>query len=545
VACGVPVNVPVTASRRTVESQRFFQERLALLYAVGFVLSGAFLLGIVLVRGFLGEGIAGELVEPSRWFHVAATVGAGALWWFLARKRREPPVLELSDWGGMLVMLGLLDLTAGLFEVQTVATFNLVLTTGTGLVLRAVLVPSTAGRTLLLGLIASAFAIGIFTLTALGPGWPVAQRSLEDWPFRFQLVSASLWLGSLVATATIASRVIYNLRREVRVAQKLGQYVVRAKLGEGGMGIVYRATHAMLRRETALKLLPPDRVDSAALRRFEREVVQTARLRHPNTVAIYDYGRTPDGVFYYAMEYLEGLTLSQLVSREGPLPPGRVVALLAQVCASLEEAHAAGLVHRDIKPANIMVVGHTAAYDLVKVLDFGLVKTTAAIDLYPSQSNFDKVVGTPLYIAPEAITHPDAVDARSDLYAVAAVGYFMLAGRNVFEGNSVIEICAAHLHDQPSPVREQLGHAVPADLEALLLRGLAKAPTGRPESAAAFRDALLRCNVPAWTEADARAWWQAYDAEPESQPDAAPPEISSPSSEAPTIAVLRLPASAE
>jgi eukaryotic-like serine/threonine-protein kinase len=534
----------VKTSHRTEESARFFQERLVRMYAVGLALSGAFLLGIVIVRGLIGGGIEGELGKPSRWFHIAATLVAAGLWWLLSQKKLGYRALQVADLGGVLVILLLLNLAAGLLEVRTVATFSLVLTTGIGLVLRAVMVPSTAGRTLLLGLVASAVVIAIFTFSEVSPDWPVMQRNLKDWRFRFQLVSAGLWLGALVAIATIASREIYNLRREVRVAQKLGQYVVRAKIGEGGMGIVYRATHAMLRRETALKLLPPDRVDGSALRRFEREVVQTARLRHPNTVAIYDYGRTPDGVFYYAMEYLQGLTLGQLVEREGPLPPGRVVRLLAQVCASLEEAHAAGLVHRDIKPANIMVVGHTAAYDLVKVLDFGLVKTSATIDLSPSQSNFDRVMGTPLYIAPEAITQPEAVDARSDLYAVAAVGYFMLAGRNVFEGNSVIAICAAHLHDQPSPLREQLGRAVPADLEALLMRGLAKKPGDRPDSAAAFREALLRCNVPPWTESDARAWWHAYS-ELESRPDSAPPEISDPSPGVPTITVLRTPASVE
>jgi serine/threonine-protein kinase len=310
-----------------------------------------------------------------------------------------------------------------------------------------------------------------------------------------------------VAVATVASQVIYRLRSEVRAARQLGQYVLGEKVGEGGMGIVYRATHALLRRETALKLLPPDRVDPATIRRFEREVVETARLRHPNTVAIYDYGRTPDGVFYYAMEYLDGFDLGELIAAEGPLPPGRVVGLLAQVLASLEEAHAIGLVHRDIKPANVMVVGNTGAYDLVKVLDFGLVKSEAPLDGGTSLTDVGRLTGTPLYMAPEAIVHPEAAEPRSDLYAAAAVGYFMLTGQHVFTGGSMVELLAAHLHRPPPPMRERLGREVPLELEALLLRGLSKAPADRPPSAAAFRDALSRCDVPPWTQEDARAWW--------------------------------------
>jgi serine/threonine-protein kinase len=373
-----------------------------------------------------------------------------------------------------------------------------------------VVVPSSARRTLLLGVGAAAVATAIFFLSAFHPAWPVAQRGGADFPLPYQLTSFFLWMGALVATAAVASRTIYNLRREVRAARKLGQYVLGEKLGEGGMGLVHRATHALLRRETALKLLPPDRVEPGAIRRFEREVVETARLRHPNTVAIYDYGRTPDGIFYYAMEYLDGLTLGELVTRDGPLPAGRVVWLLSQVCASLDEAHSMGLVHRDIKPANVMVVGNVAAWDLVKVLDFGLVKSLAPIDGGASLTRADQLTGTPLYMAPEAIRDPTAAEPRSDVYAVAALGYYLLAGRHVFERRSIVEVCAAHLHETPPPIRERSGVVVPADLEAVVMRGLAKSPADRPQSAAALREALLRSDVPPWTSDDARAWWRTH-----------------------------------
>jgi serine/threonine-protein kinase len=488
------------------EARSFYQQRLALTYLVGFSLSAAFLVGNV-IAGIVTEG---DPLAPltSRSFHIAATAILAAMWWALARRKVPFAWLELSDTAVVLFLSLLLDLNAGLYPIRTAAVFNLALVTGLVAVVRAVVVPSTATRTLALGLIGAAVAYAIFFLSAFHPAWPVAQRSDPEWPMAYQLASFTLWLGAWIAIATVASRVIYRLRREVRAARRLGQYVLGDKLGEGGMGLVYRATHSMLQRETALKLLPPDRVDVATIRRFECEVVLTARLRHPNTVAVYDYGRTPDGVFYYAMEYLDGVTIGELVEREGALPPGRVVWLLSQVCASLDEAHSMRLVHRDIKPANVMVTGNTAAYDHVKVLDFGLVKRLGRHDGRISLTKTDQITGTPLYMAPEVISLPEAADARSDLYAVAAIGYFMLAGRHVFEAPSSIEQLADHLHSRPVPLRERLGPWFPADLDALILSGLAKSPSDRPPSAAAFREALLRCDVPQWTQEDARAWWR-------------------------------------
>jgi eukaryotic-like serine/threonine-protein kinase len=497
----------VSATTQSEDARQFYQQRLALTYQVGFGLSLAFLIGNFVAR----VADRGQAVDtPSRIFHVLATILLAAIWWTLRHRKLRCEVLDVIDTGVVLVLSVLLNINAGLYVNRIVSIYNLALVTGLVAVVRAVVVPSTATRTLALGVIAGALAFSIFLLSAFHPAWPVVQRGAENWPMPYQLTAFVLWVGALVAVATVASRAIYHLRREVRAARKLGQYVLGDKLGEGGMGIVYRAQHALLRRETAIKLLPPDRVDPATIRRFEREVVETARLRHPSTVAIYDYGRTPDGVFYYAMEYLDGLTLGELVEREGPLPPGRVVWLLSQVCASLDEAHSTGLVHRDIKPANVMVVGHTAAYDLAKVLDFGLVKSQAPLDGGASLTNADHVTGTPLYMAPEVITDPDSSDARSDLYAVAAVGYYLLTGHHVFEGSSPIEIYAAHLHTAPAPLHQRLGREVPEDLEAVIVRGLAKSPADRPPNAGAFRAALLRCDVPRWTEDDARAWWRTH-----------------------------------
>ncbi len=474
---------------------------------IGFLLCLAFLVGVVGVRGLLGGTLLAELRSPSRWFHFVATLITGGIWLVLRGKPLRHGTLETFDSAGILGLSLLLHLNSSLFPIRTVAVFNLVLTTGTAAVLRAVLVPSTARRTLSLGVIAGSSAVVVFLASGLHPSWPVRQAGPADWPLEYQLISLVMWLGSLLATATVASRIIYGLRREVHEARKLGQYTLGAKIGEGGMGVVYRATHGMLRRETALKLLPPDRIDAQSVRRFEREVVATARLQHPNTVAIFDYGRAPDGVFYYAMEYLDGLTVDELVEHEGPLPAGRAIWLLSQVCASLDEAHSLGLVHRDIKPANIMVIGHTAAYDHVKVLDFGLVKALAA-ELGTTESQSNELTGTPLYMAPECIARADGAEPRSDLYAVAAVGYFMLTGKHVFEGKSVLEICADHLHTAPVPVQQRVGRPVPPALEAVIMQGLAKTPSDRPASAAAFREALAACAVEPWSEEQARNWWQ-------------------------------------
>ena len=310
-------------------------------------------------------------------------------------------------------------------------------------------------------------------------------------------------------TCTVISRVIFGLRAEVREARRFGQYVLEHKLGEGAMGVVYRATHAMLRRPAAIKLLLPDRASELDLARFEREVQLTSRLVHPNTISIFDYGRTAEGVFYYVMEYLDGLDLQRLVDQYGPLDPVRAIHILAQISGALTEAHALGLIHRDIKPANVVLTDRPDEPDVVKVVDFGLVKRFGG-GLDESAAG-DSITGTPLYMAPEAISQPDTVDGRSDLYAVGAVAYFLLTGQHVFQAASVLEVCSKHMLEAPVPPSRRLGKALPADLEAIVLACLAKDRKDRPASAAALRTALLACadaerdDLPA-----ARAWWKAF-----------------------------------
>jgi serine/threonine-protein kinase len=271
------------------------------------------------------------------------------------------------------------------------------------------------------------------------------------------------------------------------------------------MGVVYKASHALLRRPAAIKLLHPERAGEQNLKRFEREVQLTSTLTHPNTIGIYDFGRTAEGTFYYAMEYVDGFDLQTLVERDGPQDPARVAHLLAQLAGALREAHGVGLIHRDVKPANIMLCERGGMADVVKVLDFGLIKGLGRQG-DPAQSEIPRIVGTPLYLSPEALTAPDRVDARSDLYAVGAVGYFLLTGVPPFSGNNLLEVCGHHLHSNPVPPSERLGAPIPRQLEALILSCLAKSPERRPASAASLQAALLRCAV-AWTEERAARWW--------------------------------------
>jgi serine/threonine-protein kinase len=331
-------------------------------------------------------------------------------------------------------------------------------------------------------------------------------------------IAAAGVLASLLGLATVTSlRTISRLRRQV---EKVGPYRLVARLGRGAMGVVWEARHALLRRPTAVKLLAPGTEGERALARFEREVQLTAGLTHPSTIAIYDYGRTGDGVFYYAMELLHGINLLQLVELEGPLPPGRVVHVLRQACGALSEAHAAGLIHRDVKPANLMLCVQGGIPDFVKVLDFGLVKDVGAVDRMQEGEGIDgsgdaalsqdgSLLGTPLYRAPEGMTDPSKVDARADIFALGAVGYFLLTGGSPFPGRTAIEVFRAERKGPPPLLSQAAPGPVPAALERAIARCLSFRRDDRPESAEAFDAMLEACAAEApWRVDEARAWWR-------------------------------------
>lgn len=300
------------------------------------------------------------------------------------------------------------------------------------------------------------------------------------------LLFAPVYLGAFVAV--LAANHISRLQAEVQSAKQLGVYQLQERIAQGGMGEVWRARHHLLSRPAAVKLIKPKRltdgrevVERKAEERFEREAQITASLKSPHTVELYDFGVTETGTFYYVMELLDGFNLEQLVTREGPLEPTRVVHILRQLLDSLAEAHQRGLVHRDIKPANISVSERGLEADFVKVLDFGLVQSRQR----PSdqRANNDRIDGTPAYLAPEAITGSSPVDARTDLYAVGCVAYWMLTGHLVFDAKTPTRMAVAHVVEQPKRPSERLGAPLPAQLEALVMACLAKDPKERPNSA--------------------------------------------------------------
>jgi hypothetical protein len=322
-------------------------------------------------------------------------------------------------------------------------------------------------------------------------------------------------LGLCSLAIFIFTIVVARMQREAQKAaieaKQLGQYRLEQKLGSGGMGVVYRGTHAMLRRPTAIKMLDVDKVNEGSIQRFEREVQITCQLNHPNTVAIYDYGRTPEGVFYYAMEFLDGIDLQTLVDRYGPQPEGRVIKILLQVCGSLFEAHTHGMVHRDVKPANIMLNRRGGEADVAKVLDFGLVK---AVDdeKQAKLTSSESLTGTPLYLSPESIQTPNAVDNRADLYAVGAVGYFLLTGRPVFNARSIVELCQMHVSQAPVLPSQILGRPVSSELENAIIACLEKSRYKRPTTARDLAHLIARSPAAAtWTADDADAWWNRHE----------------------------------
>jgi eukaryotic-like serine/threonine-protein kinase len=374
------------------------------------------------------------------------------------------------------------------------------------LYLRASLVPSSIPKTLFVG--AAACAPAFYTVFSLYGEHTESDRAVAlarqlegHVDLGYALLSTGIWVAVILAGTAATSRVLFGLRREVHEASNLGKYHLEECLGEGGMGVVYRASHALLRRPAAIKFLPPD----------EAGVQLTSRLTHPNVVSVFDYGRTPDGVFYYAMELLDGVTLEELVARDGRQSPGRVIHILRQVVSALVEAHGIGLIHRDIKPSNVLLCERGGIPDFAKVVDFGLVKDLG--DVGSELSAASTIVGTPQYLPPEAIRTPEALDARADLYQVGAVAYFLLTGEPVFDGGSVIEVCSHHLHSPVEPPSARIGSPIPDDVEQLVLQCLSKDPADRPSSARELELLLEACGASSpWPISSARAWWEDFHA---------------------------------
>ncbi len=495
------------------DARAFLQNRLGVFWKVAFF----FMLLATLL------GIKGPLKEPGPdlILDAAATAEAGILWWICRRGRHSTRMLRSLEAGGLLVFFGTTAMLGryvligfvhdeGLGSAEGVMMADAYMSAlgliGNSLlfVIRAAIIPSSPRRTLLYtGLFSlPQIMVSIFVVPAADGGF--AFRPADSRAFPWLPAALAMMWGFILFTSAVTSRVIYGLRKEVREARRLGQYVLEHKIGEGGMGEVYRARHGMIRRPSAIKLLRNDQAHEGSIARFEREVQLTARLTHPNTITIFDYGRTDDGVFYYAMELLDGANLQRIVNVTGPQPASRVVRILSMACGALTEAHGIGLIHRDIKPANIILCSQGGETDVVKLLDFGLVKELQ-VEEDVKLTGTRTLTGSPQYMAPESIRAADAVDARADIYALGVVGYFLLAGTELFTGKSVVEVCSQHLHQPPPPFTTR-DVDVPADLEVVILACLEKDPARRPQSAADLRARLERCNLPAWDADRANDW---------------------------------------
>ncbi len=322
-----------------------------------------------------------------------------------------------------------------------------------------------------------------------------------------------------VIAGVAVSQGLFRVGAKLSKARELGAYRLTERLGKGGMGEVWLASHRLLRRPAAIKLIRPEllgaedgAIAGAVSSRFEREAQATAQLESPHTIAIYDFGLAGDGTFYYVMEYLRGLDLSTLVKRMGPLPAERVVHLLRQACHSLNEAHGAGLIHRDIKPGNLLTCRYGPDVDFVKVLDFGLVKQRAAAPTDETMlTRQGAATGTPAFMSPEMILGEREIDGRADIYALGCVAYYLLTGQLVFDSDSPMKTMVMHAKDAPPPMADRTELAIPPALETVVQRCLAKDPADRPQSAGDLAQALVAIEFDhPWTEQRAREWWDTH-----------------------------------
>ncbi|HEX3234895.1 MAG TPA: serine/threonine-protein kinase [Gemmatimonadales bacterium] len=379
-------------------------------------------------------------------------------------------------------------------------------------VLFTVVVPTSPRRAVLAAL-ASVSSVPVINGLVLASG--ATSVTLAPAQFFFGLIFPYLLA---VVMAYVGARVVYHLGAEVKRARDLGSYRLEEKLGEGGMGEVWRARHRMLARPAAIKLIRGSLsadgrpgVSQDALRRFEREAQVIARLRSPHTVELFDFGVAHDGAFYYVMELLNGLDADALVRRSGPVPAERVVYLIRQVCHSLSEAASCGLVHRDIKPANIFLCRYGEEYDFVKVLDFGIATAPRDVAVGPALTRENVVQGTPEFIAPEQALGESGLDGRADIYATGCVAYWLLTGQLVFTAETQMALLLKHAQTPPIAPSARSALPIPAALDHLVLSCLAKDPAKRPQSARELSCRLAEIEgASAWTQERAREWWAAH-----------------------------------
>jgi eukaryotic-like serine/threonine-protein kinase len=498
----------------------FVRDRLALLSKTLFLVSFAFYLFLLASMVLVGGAPFVAVVRgPIALGHLLASLTMALLWQVASRTKPTLRSLGALDVFSFVLAGAFLSLMTIHEEGQILQTLLALTVT---VMLRAILLPSRPGRTLLLSALVFAPTVVVCIAghhpTTFLPGFSPAYQKLQ--------MSLNTVLWSILGTtlATIASRTLYGLRQQVAEASELGQYRLEERIGGGGMGEVWRARHRLLIRPAAIKLIRQRALGTLAgdpellVRRFEREARATAALTSPHTVQLYDFGIAEDGRLYYVMELLDGLDLDTLVRQHGPLPPERVVHLLRQACSALADAHANGLVHRDIKPANVVVSRAGTTFDFVKVLDFGLVKLDSphrsdknAIQL----STEDSWSGTPGYMAPEVVLGNAETDHRVDLYALGCVAYWLLTGKLVFEGDNAMQVMMQHVQAEPKRPTLRTEQPIPPALEALVMDCLGKDPASRPASAEAVSERLAAVPLASpWTAERAEQWWATHRPRP-------------------------------
>ncbi len=495
-----------SAPQLTAETQRLLRVRLRMAAIVlflgfaAFLVRNAFELDFTVWRHALGFGL-----------HIAVTLVLALLAGLLCHRCAIPlkwlRLSELLVFGlpAALFLFAQYSMTLGCcakgyFEFPAGLWLVLIYT-------YALFIPNTLRRAALVISLMAAAPLALF-LTMFWTNQEVAQLVNTEHLTGIPLMLVISALGSIYGAGTMGF-----LRQEAFHAKLLGQYRLKRRIGAGGMGEVYFAEHQLLKRPCVIKLIRPEKAgDERVLARFQREVRATARLSHWNNIDVFDYGRAECGTFYYVMEYLPGMSLAEIIERYGPMPPERVIYLLRQVCDALEEAHSIGLIHRDIKPGNIFAAYRGGMYDVAKLLDFGLVKPLVE-DEQPIQLTVEGVItGTPLFMSPEQATSETEPDARSDIYSLGAVGYYLLTGQPPFERDRAIQIMIAHAREEVTPP-SKLRPEVPADLEQVILRCLAKSPDGRFQTAAEMAEALSGCkDAGQWTRQRAARWWQEDEA---------------------------------
>ena len=467
------------------------------------------------VAGRLGHSAIMDELWPMPGNVVAAlSISTSLLMAFLARKLGHRPQL-LVDVGSVFLIIQCL-LISILSQWTLIPIAPRVSWVCVAILFYPAIVPNTPKKTLWVSLMAaSTEPSALFGLMQLRPGHYDVNALYVFWSFLPNYISAFL--------VVIPVKIIHQLGQQVRRARELGSYRLEEPLGKGGMGEVFRATHQMLARPAAVKLIRSEILGSSTpsaarviTERFRREAEAAASLRSPHTISLYDFGVAQDGTFFLVMELLDGLDLETLVERFGPVEPERAVYLLRQACESLAEAHARGLVHRDIKPSNIFTCRMGLEVDFVKVLDFGLVKAMGDRDRQSTLLTApDSTTGTPAYIAPEIIRGDRVADHRVDIYTLGCVGYWLLTGRLVFQAPNAIQLMYQHANATPVPPSHNSELEIPATLDSAILACLAKHPEDRPQNATEL-SRLLAAAVPgeSWSEERAHRWWERHHPQP-------------------------------